>query len=92
MDVELTNDEMEVLKELIKGLTNTGIAKKLYMSLGSVKLHLSEIFKKLNAKNRVDAAVRGICFFMQLEHEKKEQNIDYAFSRPYKIIAVNMDE
>ena len=77
MDVELTEEEIDVLRELIKGLTNSDIAKKLYMSVGTVKLRISDIFKKLKVRNRVDAAVHGLFFFLQLEHELDEKNIPY---------------
>ena len=69
MDVELTEEEIDVLRELIKGLTNSDIAKKLYMSVGTVKLRISDIFKKLKAQNRVDAAVRGFFFFLQYKNQ-----------------------
>ena len=91
MDVELTEEEMSVLKEVIKGLTNTMIAKKLYMSVGTVKLRLAEIFKKLDAKNRVDAATRGVLFFMQLDNELAEQNKESVFQKPYEVIAIKTE-
>ncbi len=91
MDVELTEEEMAVLKEIINGLTNTRIAKKLYMSVGTVKLRVSEIFKKLYAKNRVDAAARGVLFFMQLDNERAEQNKESIFQKPYELIPLSKD-
>lgn len=49
---KLSAKELEVLKEVIIGLSNKQIAKKLYLGLGTVKAHLSSAMKKLGAQNR----------------------------------------
>ncbi len=56
----LTNMEKIVLKELIKGETNKSISKHLYISISTVKAHVSSILHKLNVSNRVEAAVKGV--------------------------------
>ena len=52
---ELTDREREVLKLMVKGFNNNEIAEKLYISLGTVKFHVSNIFMKLCVNSRVEA-------------------------------------
>lgn len=49
---KLSVKELEVLKEVIIGLNNRQIAKKLYLAVGTVKAYLSSIMRKLDASNR----------------------------------------
>lgn len=51
----LTGRETDVLNELIKGLSNDEIAKKLYISENTVKKYVSNILSKLNLKSRTQA-------------------------------------
>lgn len=60
MKTILTKREEEVLQYLIEGYSNPQIAKKLIISNSTAKAHVSNIFYKLNAKNRVEAIVRAI--------------------------------
>ena len=53
---DLTNREKEVLSLLVAGLSNQEIAGQLSLSVATVKFHLTNIFSKLGAKNRVEAA------------------------------------
>jgi two-component system, NarL family, response regulator LiaR len=53
---ELTNREREVLALLAAGLSNKEIAEKLTLSVGTVRLHVSNILGKLGAPNRTTAA------------------------------------
>jgi DNA-binding NarL/FixJ family response regulator len=53
---ELTNREREVLALLAAGLSNKEIAAKLTLSVGTVRLHVSNILAKLGAPNRTTAA------------------------------------
>lgn len=52
---DLTTREKEILTLLAHGGTNKDIARKLFVSDESVKLHLKHIFDKLEAKDRVSA-------------------------------------
>jgi NarL family two-component system response regulator LiaR len=54
---ELTEREMEVLKEIAGGLSNTQIAEKLVISEYTVKGHVSNILSKLHLADRTQAAV-----------------------------------
>lgn len=53
----LTNREYEVLVLIAEGLNNKDIAERLYISEKTVKNHVSNIFKKLNLNDRVQAAI-----------------------------------
>jgi NarL family two-component system response regulator LiaR len=54
---DLTEREMEVLKLVAKGYTNTKIAEQLVISVGTVKGHISNILSKLQLADRTQAAV-----------------------------------
>lgn len=51
----LTPREREVLILLVKGETNFEISEHLFISLPTVKYHLTSLYSKLGAKNRVEA-------------------------------------
>jgi NarL family two-component system response regulator LiaR len=54
---ELTDRELEVLKRIANGLTNSQIAEKLYISENTVKGHVSNILNKLHLADRTQVAV-----------------------------------
>ena len=53
----LTERQREVLLLLSEGLSNKGIANRLDLSEGTVKLHVSAIMRALGARNRTEAAM-----------------------------------
>ena len=53
---DLTAREREVLALLARGLSNKEIAETLILSVGTVRLHVSNILAKLGAPNRTTAA------------------------------------
>lgn len=55
----LSEREMEVLRLLVAGLSNREISRKLYISLGTVKTHIHNIYGKLSARNRAQAIARA---------------------------------
>ena len=61
---ELTRREQEILVCIAKGKSNLEISKELYITEHTVKKHTSNIFTKLNVKDRMQAALyaydRGI--------------------------------
>lgn len=59
-DVELTEREQEVLYWLVQGESNSAIASHLYVTVATVKAHLTSIFEKLRVHNRTQAIVRAI--------------------------------
>jgi len=54
---ELTDRELEVLNLIASGYTNQKISKELYISIGTVKGHVSNILNKLQLADRTQAAV-----------------------------------
>lgn len=57
---KLTNRELEVLKLLSIGKLNRQVAEELQISERTVKNHVSNIFKKIEVKDRTQAAVFAI--------------------------------
>jgi DNA-binding NarL/FixJ family response regulator len=55
VDSGLSAREIDVLHSINHGLTNAAIAKQLYVSVSTVKTHVSSILRKLDANNRVQA-------------------------------------
>jgi DNA-binding NarL/FixJ family response regulator len=53
----LTKREYEVLILIAEGLNNRDIAEKLFISEKTVKNHVSNIFKKLEVNDRIQAAI-----------------------------------
>ena len=53
----LTDREKEVALAVGRGLTNADIARELYLSIPTVKAHVSRLFDKLGVTNRVQIAM-----------------------------------
>jgi len=64
----LTDREEELLVLLVQGLSNQEISSRLSISMATVKYHLTNIFSKLGARNRVEAVT------IALEHHLVEKN------------------
>lgn len=56
----LTEREKEVLFLLVAGMQNKGIAKKLFVSDGTIKTHTLNIYQKLNVANRTSAILKAL--------------------------------
>ncbi|MBZ2190478.1 LuxR C-terminal-related transcriptional regulator [Alcanivorax sp. JB21] len=54
-EVNLTDREVEVLKVMATGAKNSDIARSLNLSPHTIKTHIYNIFKKINASNRLQA-------------------------------------
>ncbi|WP_127079984.1 response regulator [Dulcicalothrix desertica] len=58
--LHLTEREQEVLQLLTQGASNDEIAKNLYVTVATVKAHLTSIFEKLKVSSRTQAIVTAI--------------------------------
>ena len=56
---QFTARELEVLREMTGGYTNTEIGERLHMSVGSVKAHILSMLEKTGLRNRTELAVRA---------------------------------
>jgi DNA-binding CsgD family transcriptional regulator len=54
----LTRREIDVLELMVKGETNAGIARALVVAEGTIKFHVKNILRKLQASNRAEATSR----------------------------------
>jgi DNA-binding NarL/FixJ family response regulator len=57
---ELTDQQLEILRLIARGIDNQMIADALFLSEHTVKNHVSGILEKLKVQNRVQAAVRAV--------------------------------
>ena len=56
---DFSDREFEVLRELISGDTNEEIARRLYISQGTVKIHIQHMLEKTGFRSRTELAVRA---------------------------------
>lgn len=56
----LSEREMEVLRLIVEGLTNQGIADRLCLSVETIKTHVRHVMEKLGVSDRTQAAVKAI--------------------------------
>jgi LuxR family maltose regulon positive regulatory protein len=54
----LSSRELEVLHLIAEGLSNLAIAQKLFLSTGTVKVHIKHIYSKLDVNSRTQAVAR----------------------------------
>ncbi len=52
----LTPTELEIVRHAAAGLTNPEIGERMFISRGTVKIHLSHIYAKLGLRNRAEVA------------------------------------
>jgi two-component system, NarL family, response regulator LiaR len=58
-ELNVSERELEVLKCLARGLSNEEIAGQLFISLNTVKTHLSNLYFKLEVKRRTQAVEKA---------------------------------
>lgn len=61
---KLSNRELEVLEQMVKGLTNKEIAEALFVSEKTIKTHVSHIFSKLEVSDRTQAAIYALTYHL----------------------------
>jgi LuxR family maltose regulon positive regulatory protein len=59
MAAPLSTREHEVLTLMASGLPNRAIAEKLFITVDTVKRHVTHVFEKLGVANRTQAVARG---------------------------------
>ena len=52
----LTSRELDVVRMIVEGLRNKEIAERLFLSEGTVKIHLHHIYQKLRVESRLELA------------------------------------
>ena len=57
---ELTDREKEILSLMVKGLNNTQIAAKLFVSQSTIKFHVSNILAKIGVTGRTEAVAVAV--------------------------------
>jgi DNA-binding CsgD family transcriptional regulator len=65
----LTPRETQILDAIADGLTNKAIARRLGISLHTVKFHVESVFRKLGASTRTEAVARAT-------ERRREETID----------------
>ena len=56
----LTPTELEIVRHAAAGLTNPEIGERMFISRGTVKVHLSHIYTKLGLRNRAEVAAEAM--------------------------------
>ena len=59
LDDPLSERELEVLTVLASGRTTAEAARDLFVSVGTIKSHTANIYRKLGARNRAEAIARA---------------------------------
>jgi DNA-binding NarL/FixJ family response regulator len=58
-NIVLSKRETEILEQLSKGLNYNLIADNLYISTGTVRKHIENIYKKLQVHNKLEAVIKA---------------------------------
>ena len=58
-EIKLTPREVDVLEQLSKGLSYNAIADNLILSVGTVRKHIENIYKKLQVHNKLEAVQKA---------------------------------
>jgi DNA-binding NarL/FixJ family response regulator len=59
LKISLSKREVEVLEQLSKGLSYTAIADNLFLSPGTVRKHIENIYKKLQVHSKMEAVQKA---------------------------------
>ncbi len=71
---DLTERELEVLRELTGSLTNEEIADKLYISVNTVKRHLQNIMAKTGYDSRLELATNARSLGLVVNEQERTKN------------------
>ena len=59
-DYSLTAREKQILKLITEGYSNVEIAKSLFVSVNTTKVHVASILQKLEVDDRLQAAIKAL--------------------------------
>lgn len=71
---QLSRREREVLSHLVGGSTNEEIAQELFLSPATVRTHVQNIFAKLDAHSRLEAASLAVAAGITAPHQRTAGN------------------
>ena len=60
LDEELTERELNILRELAKGLSYAAIGKKIFLSVDGIRHHIRNIYRKLEVNSKSEAVAKGL--------------------------------
>lgn len=60
LELNLTNREAEILKELVEGHSYKKISEKLFISLDTVRSHIKGIYQKLHVNSKSEAVAKAL--------------------------------
>jgi len=69
LDVDLSPREIQILRCLVAGHANKVIARELEITEGTVKVHIKRLLKKINARNRTQAAIWALNSGLQQQQQ-----------------------
>jgi DNA-binding NarL/FixJ family response regulator len=55
----LSDKQLEILRLIAAGFSNREIASRVHLSENTIKSHIQDIFRRLNVRNRVEAAIKA---------------------------------
>jgi DNA-binding NarL/FixJ family response regulator len=77
----LTRRELEILRLVSEGHSNSELAKMLWVTEQTIKFHLSNIYRKLNVSNRTEASrwaqLHGVLSQMPAEPESQARIVTF---------------
>lgn len=85
---ELSERELEILKLVATGVSNKEIAQRLYISTNTVKVHLKNIFAKIGAVSRTEAAMYAVKVGLVQGAIPVKEEIENNALQPVEIIPV----
>ena len=78
--LDLSDRELEVLREVTRNRTNEEIAESLQISLHTVKRHIENLLSKTGFRNRIDLAVNAKTLGLVVHEDDRMENNG---ARPY---------
>lgn len=70
----LSNRETTILRDLVQGASNKCIARRLEITEATVKVHIKGILRKIQAKNRTQAAIWAINHLVERRNSAQESD------------------